>query len=161
MTLCKTQLPVTYLKPGETCYTDEPSLVMTSLRSSIAIIMFNKRLHFAGICHVRPAICKNSEFCTGHCDEAFIHMDCASKQMLEIFEFLGIKRDEIAVRVFGGADVTVCPDIDIFKTILLNEGLHVADSHVGETFMRKILFFTDTGEVFAKQIRGNDLPQEE
>jgi|GEM_PF-6700393 len=153
MTLYRVQLPLTYLKPGESCYTDEPSLVMTSLRSSVAIMMFNKRLHFSGICHVRPVICRNSKSCTGHCDEAFTHMDCATKQMFEIFDVLGVSRSEVDVKIFGCVDVTACSDTKIFKAMLREEGLHVADSHVTDSLNKKILFFTHTGEVFAKKVK--------
>ena len=155
MTIHRIQLPLTYLKPGESCYTDEPSLVMTSLRSSVAIMMFNKRLHFSGICHVRPVICKNNESCTGHCDEAFTHMDCATKQMFEIFDVLGVNRDEVDIKIFGCVDDTTHSDAKIFKTMLRDEGLHVADSHVADSLNKKILFFTHTGEVFAKQTRND------
>jgi len=153
MTLHRIQLPLTYLKPGESCYTDEPSLVMTSLRSSVAIMMFNKRLHFSGICHVRPVICKNSGSCTGQCDETFTHMDCAAKQMFEIFDVLGVRRNEVEVKIFGCVNDAANSDAMIFKTMLRNEGLNVADSHVADSLNRKILFFTHTGEVFAKQTR--------
>jgi len=157
MTMSKIRLPLTYLKPGDTCYTDEPSLVVTSLRSSVAVMMFNKRLHFTGICHVRPVNCASSETCTGHCDESFTRMDCATKQMLEVFEFVGIARDEIDVKVFSGASASAHPDIGIFLSGLHNDGLRTPDSYIGKDFMRKILFFTHTGEVFAKQIKEIDM----
>lgn len=153
MSLYRVQLPLTYLKPGESCYTDEPSLVMTSLRSSVAIMMFNRRLHFSGICHVRPVICRNSESCAGNCDDAFIHMDCATKQMFEIFNVLGVGCDEVDVKIFGCADATTRSDTRVFERMLRNEGFHVTDSHVADSLNRKILFFTHTGEVFTKQTR--------
>jgi chemotaxis receptor (MCP) glutamine deamidase CheD len=116
-------------------------------------MMFNKRLHFSGICHVRPAICKNSSACAGHCEETFTHMDCAAKQMFEIFDALGVRRDEVDVKIFGCVNDAAHSDTMIFKSMLRNEGLHVADSLVVDSLNRKILFFTHTGEVFAKRTR--------
>jgi chemotaxis receptor (MCP) glutamine deamidase CheD len=155
MTLCKIQLPLTHLNLGEACYTDEPALVVTSLRSSVAVMMYNRRVHFAGVCHVRPVICKDRGLCSGYCDRTSTHVDCATKQMLEVFEFLGINREEIAVKLFGSADAAGCPDINIFKTIIINKGLQVADTDWGVTITGRILFSTHTGEVLTK-LTGKD-----
>lgn len=151
MNLYGVRLPLTYLKPGESCYTDEPSLVMTSLHSSVAIMMFDRRLHFSGICHVHPVICRNGVSCTGNCDEAFMHMDCATKQMFEIFDVLGVSRNEVDVKIFGCTDATTRSDMRTLKTMLRDQGFCVSDYHVTNTLKRKILFFTHTGEVFMKQ----------
>ena len=169
----KTRLPVVFLKPAEVCFTEEQALVMTVLGSCISVTMFNRRLPFAGMCHVLMPNCRHDEACRGYCHEAFRYTDCAIKQMAEKFESLGIKRNEIVLKVFGGADIMAGHDkgrrtlsvgrqnIDSARKTLLNERLRVSASHVGGAFGRKVLFFTQTGEVLMKRIKRSELPREE
>ncbi len=94
----------------------------------------------------------------------FRYLDCSVKAMIEAFEQKGIKRQEIEIKIFGGSDmfeskrvqgkpVTVGrQNIEMAKSVLQTAGLKVAAEHLGGKVGRKILFFTNTGEVLMKRL---------
>ena len=62
--------------------------------------MFNKRLKVGGICHALLP----TEGPTVKDTDRFHYVDSSISQMLTEFETMGIKRNEIEVKVFGGSD---------------------------------------------------------
>ncbi|MBI5440750.1 MAG: chemotaxis protein CheD, partial [Deltaproteobacteria bacterium] len=105
MKLSRGELPVLHLRAGELVVSAEPLLVSTILGSCISVTMFHPLFTTGAICH---GLLPN-----GHCGEwspgALRYVDCSVRQMVRRLEALGIRRSDLQVKVFGGADVLVHP----------------------------------------------------
>jgi len=163
-------LSVVHLKPGEAHITDRPELVVTVLGSCLSVTMFSRRLGVAGICHSLLPLCGGRETCRSGCREGYRYVDCSIRQMLRAFDKYGIPPGEIETKCFGGADMFVrkSQKPDIFtvgrqnilmaEKIIASEGLKLRAKDVGGVQGRKLLFYTHTGEVLLKRLRGATNP---
>lgn len=146
-----------YLKPGELLCPERPSLISTILGSCVAITLYNHHAPLGGICHaVLP-------YSNGKQDARYV--DQALRRMLECFDRAGIKRGNIAAKLFGGADTMPMTDrhgkeeigavgrknISAARALIAREGLHIAASDVGGLEGRKIFFYSHTGEIFLRR----------
>jgi chemotaxis protein CheD len=146
-----------FLKPGELYVSDIPTIVSTILGSCIAVTIYNKRLKLGGICH---AMLPRSPFAKEH--SVFRYADSSILYMLNKFTTMGIKKDEMEIKLLGGADVIdrINEDtasigrknIDIALEIIKNESLHLVISDVGGRMGRKVHFYTHTGKILLKRI---------
>ena len=158
------ELPQVYLKPGEMHFAECPTLVVTVLGSCLSVTMFSRRKGLGGICHGLLPSCGGQHTCNGGCLEGFKYVDCSIEQMVKLFDKYGVKRSEIEVKCFGGADmfsreikvpglVSVGrQNVQTAEKILAHEGLSILKMDVGGLRGRKILFYTDTGDVFLKRL---------
>lgn len=154
-----TDLPLVYLKPGELYFAEKPTLVTTVLGSCVSVIMYNNRLGMGAICHALLP--------TGSCldGEKFKYVECSIRRMIERFGELGIDRNEIEVKLFGGSDILSSPspsgrtktighqNIESALAIIEAEGLNLVSSDLGGSTGRKLFFYTHTGEVLLKRQR--------
>jgi chemotaxis protein CheD len=146
-----------FLKPGELYISDIPTMVSTILGSCIAMTIFNKRLKIGGICH---AMLPRSPYSKEH--SVFRYADSSIFYMINKFETIGIRKDEMEIKLLGGADVIdrINEDtasigqknIDIAREIIKNENLQIIVSDVGGRMGRKVHFYTHTGKVLLKRI---------
>lgn len=163
----KTNLPGVYLKPGELHITKEPNIVTTVLGSCISVTMHSRRLGVGAICHGVLPNCDNScGKCSKNCNDSFKYVECSIRHMINQFQELGVNRNEIEVKLFGGADVIQVKSADrkyksktvgkqnIEKAlqIINSENLKLAVTDVGGEKGYKIIFNTSTGEVLRKRI---------
>jgi len=153
-----------YLHPGELSVCKEPTQVITVLGSCVSITMFNPRLQLGAICHGTLPQCRSREGCNTLCIEAFKFMDCAIHYMLKSFRAHGIRNNDIEVKIFGGADTlrstssnTIgSQNIKTALDIMSEEELRVIAADVGDSFGRKLVFFSHTGEVFLKRLKNRN-----
>jgi len=148
-----------YLKPAEVHITDRPTIIATVLGSCVAVVMFNERTGMAGMCH---AMLPFNGGTNGH--DPYRYVDSSIEYMIRRFESHGIRRNEIKVKLFGGADVLYYMEEDkerhtvgkknVAKAleIINSEKLNLLMSDVGGTSGRKIFFFTHTGEILLKRL---------
>jgi chemotaxis protein CheD len=159
-----------YLKPGELFAGEEAAQVKTLLGSCVAVTMFSPRCRVGSLCHSMLPSCRNETPCDGGCQDGPRYVDCAIRRMLDWFVKRGIGRDEIEVKVFGGADMFSGPhghdykgigrqNIDMAMQIIEKEGLKLAASDVGGPRGRKIIFKSYSGEVFLKRLGRLELKQ--
>lgn len=168
MNLSDEGLPVIYLKPGQMHISGKPSIVVTVLGSCLSITMFHRRAGLGAICHGLLPECGGKKSCNSVCGDGFKFVDCSIKRMLKRFDVCDIKRREIEIKCFGGADmfgvqqenaniVSVGKqNIVTAKKMLENEGLTLHSIDVGGNQGRKILFYTHTGKVLLKRLHGNE-----
>ncbi len=168
MNLSGEGLPVIYLKPGEMHISETPSIVVTVLGSCLSVTMFHRRSGLGVICHGLFPECGKKKSCNSGCADGFKFVDCSIKKMLARFDERRVKRSEIEVKCFGGADMfSVRPEtagivsvgkqnIASSQKLLKNEGLTPHAIDVGGNLGRKILFYTHTGKVLLKRLQGND-----
>ena len=147
-----------FLKPGGLYISEEPAIVSTILGSCVSITIYNKRLMIGGICH---ALLPKGQASNG--TGTFRYVDSAISYMLQKFETRGIEKDEMEVKLLGGADVLERMDghtksvgqqnRETALEIIRKERLNLKVSDVGGSLGRKIYFYTDTGRILLKRIK--------
>lgn len=159
-----------FLKPGEIYFAERPTLISTLLGSCVAVTMFCPGLRTGAICHGLLPACKGKKPCERleFCREGVRYVDCSIMRMLGWFMEYGITREEIDVKVFGGSDILSAPEIKtetsvgrqniaVAFEVIEKEMLSVSAVDVGGLQGRKILFSSNTGEVFLKRLRNFEL----
>lgn len=151
-----------FLKPGELFFSEQPTVVSTLLGSCVAVTMFSFKRKQGAICHALLPVCRKDETCDGSYPEGGRYVECCIKLMIEGLQARGIKKKEIAAKVFGGSDMFRVtsggrPSVgrqNAEKAIELldREGIRVVSSDLGGAYGRKIFFHTHTGEVFLKHL---------
>lgn len=160
-----------HLNIGEVYVTQKPSVVWTILGSCIAVVLYNQRLQTGGICHAQlPERKRHYEGCSKTCpvrcshknpdSERFKYVTCAAQYMLEQFYRYGIRKNEIEVKLFGGANVFQAKDVT--KTIgaqnlkaamefIQQHNLNLTSRQTGGNTGVTIYFHTHTGKVFLRR----------
>ncbi len=151
-----------YLKPGELFTAERPTIVTTVLGSCVAITMFVERLGVGSICHAM--LPRNPP---SNATDTFRYVDSSILYMIEELVAAGIRKDEVEVKLMGGADVLDRVDgspasvgqqnIEEAMGIIRKEGLKLAACDVGGELGRKIVFYVHTGKVLLKRITKNHL----
>jgi chemotaxis protein CheD len=146
-----------YLKPGELFTAEDPTIVVTVLGSCVAVTMFVERLGLGSICHAM--LPKNPPL---NERDTFRYVDRSILHMMGRLEAAGARREEIEVKVVGGADVLERVDgspasvgqqnIKEAMDIIRKEGLTITACDVGGAMGRKIVFYAHTGKVLLKRI---------
>ncbi len=159
------ELPVIYLKAGEMLFPEQSAVVLTVLGSCLSVTMFHRKLAMGAICHGILPQCRGRQSCNDGCREGFKYVDCSIRKMLRLFDRLDVKRSDLEVKVFGGADMFDAAgngkatfsvgklNITTAKNILDREGLGITSLDVGGTWGRKLYFHPRTGEVLLKRLR--------
>ena len=87
--------------------------------------------------------------------------------MIKKFEGLNIQKNDIEVKLFGGADVlkTNSPEkrissvgrqnIEMAQNMLVQHNMAPSVMDVGGDLGRKIIFLTETGEIFLNRLKKN------
>lgn len=155
-------LPSVYLGPGDMVVCDQPARVVTVLGSCVSVTMFHVNSRLGAVCHSVLPSCRHETMCGGACDEMFRYVDCSLLYMLSTFRNHGIPGSEIEVKVFGGADTLTSrrentigsQNVRTALHIIGLEDLKIKAADVGDSFGRKLIFFSHTGEVFLKRLKG-------
>jgi chemotaxis protein CheD len=155
-----------YLKPGDFHISAKPALISTLLGSCVSVTMFSPRLRAGAICHGLLPSCKEKKpcECEEFCGDGTRFVDCSILRMLEWFMQMGVEREEIDVKVFGGSDMFSVKEsrskatvgqqnIAMAIHVLEKQMLRISASDVGGIRGRKIIFSTNTGEVLLKHLR--------
>jgi chemotaxis protein CheD len=159
------------LNPGDLYIAEKPAVVWTVLGSCIAIIFYNARLKIGAISHaqlaeerLRDSRC--SDFCPHPCYAAapdtnrFKYATCSFRYMYEYFMHIGSEKQDIAVKLFGGANMfpihqqtkgVGAENIEVVRKMIDTYGMRLASEHIGGTAGRTLYFYTDSGEVWLKQ----------
>lgn len=147
-----------FLKPGEIFVSREPVIVSTILGSCVAITVFNERLKAGGICHALLPENRSLQ------DDGYgRYVDSAIAHILRSMVAMGIRKEEMEIKLFGGADVLEILDakkssvgrqnVERALEIVKSEGLLLTHSDVGGKTGRNIRFYTHTGAVLLRRIQ--------
>lgn len=147
-----------FVMPGEAHFAQQPAILKTILGSCVGITFWNRRTGVGALCHgVLP---KHPDTGADH----YRYVDSAIRGVLTQLENLGIRRSEIDVKVFGGADVisnlghtrgqaTVGrQNWETALDVLQNEDLRVTAKDIGGATGRALRFHTGSGAVFIRRI---------
>ena len=148
------------LQPGHLYLARSPVILQTILGSCVGITFWSGRLGVGALCH---GILPNCPRGTGP-PEGHRYVDFCIRYLAQQFDSLGAGRQELQIKLFGGADVLPVitrrldkPTIGAMNCrvaiqILEQEGLTVLASDLGGTRGRTIHFNTGTGEVLARRL---------
>lgn len=148
-----------YLEPGELFCSRRPAVVQTVLGSCIAVTMHAARLQCGAICH---ALLPNGGHSVGE------QVDQAIRTIYLKMLALGAQHDELEVKLFGGSTVLSAPtaeeivrppigDQNVAQALRLIEllGLTLTARDTGGDTGRKVIFYTDNGEVYVRKQRSS------
>jgi chemotaxis protein CheD len=117
-----------------------------------------------GICHALLPQCPDQPTCTKVCGKTFKFVDCSIRHMVKLFDQRDVKRSEIEVKCFGASDMfsrkqgkssiesVGRQNMRTAEEVILSEGLSILNMDIGGLQGRKILFYTDTGDVLLKRL---------
>lgn len=157
-------LPDLDLQPGELYLARSPAILRTILGSCVGITFWSARLGAGALCHGVLPKCPCPRPSTFSDSEGHRYVDFSIRYLAQQFDTLGARRSEMAVKLFGGADVlpvtTALPtrptvgaqNCQTAIEVLAKEGFTVSASDLGGVRGRRIHFHTGTGEVLLQRL---------
>jgi len=155
-------LPEVYLQPGESRLVMEPTMLRTLLGSCVGIAFRIPRLGVGALCHPMMPRCpvKSAEGMSRSAGRRYV--DYAIRDLARQFDALGVRREEVEVKLFGGGDVLLMTDdskrptvgklnIEAAMKLLEEEGFSITASSLGGKRGINIYFNTETGEVLLQR----------
>ncbi len=153
-------LPRHGVQPGDLYLARTPMILQTILGSCVGVTFWCCRLGIGALCH---GVLPKSPPGTGPI-EGFRYVDFSIRYLAGQFDALGAARQELKIKLFGGADVlTVCdarigkPTIgaqnaEVALDVLAKEGLVIQASDLGGNRGRTIHFDIQSGEVLVHRL---------
>ncbi|HTW65972.1 MAG TPA: chemotaxis protein CheD [Bryobacteraceae bacterium] len=156
-------LPDLNLQPGELYLARGPAILRTILGSCVSVTFWNRRLGAGALCHGVLPRCPAAWPPESTVEDGYRYVDFSIRHLVRQFDALGARRDEVQVKVFGGADVLPVsgprdrPTVGALNCraaleVLAAEGFTVAASDLGGSRGRRIHFHTGTGEVLVQKL---------
>lgn len=141
-----------FLYPSSLFASKEPYVVKTILGSCVAICLWDKRLKVGGINHYMLPHWNGNDLASPK------YGNIALDKLLERMISLGSRMDDIQAKIFGGGELLDSGNgpssihigernIRVARLMLEEKKIQVVASSTGGKRGRKILFFTDSGEV--------------
>jgi chemotaxis protein CheD len=164
MTRPASVLPDFNLQPGELFLARGPAILRTILGSCVSATFWCPRLGAGALSHgVLPRVPKirPPNFTAS---DGSRYVDFSIRYLAQQFDALGVDREELEVKLFGGADVLPLlseradrPTVGALNcqaalSVLAEEGFPVTASDLGGTRGRRIHFHTVTGEVLVYRL---------
>jgi chemotaxis protein CheD len=152
-------LPDLNLQPGELYLARSPAILRTILGSCVGVTFWSARLGAGALCHGVLPKCPKSWPPGTSPNEGHRYVDFSIRYLAQQFDALGASRNELEVKLFGGADVLYVaearrhrPTVGALNSssalkVLAEEGFTVSASDLGGVRGRRIHFHTGTGEV--------------
>lgn len=156
-------LPDLNLQPGELYLARSPAILRTILGSCVSVTFWSRRAGAGALCHgILPRGPRNWPPGAG-VEDGYRYVDCSIRHLAQQFDALGAQREEVQVKVFGGADVLPVsgprgrPTVGTLNceaalAVLAEEGFSIAASDLGGTRGRRIHFHTGTGDVLVQRL---------
>lgn len=152
-------LPAQTLHAGELACQRGAAVLSTVLGSCVAVTMLAPRTGHYAMCHVQFP-----EYPGDPPERRFYYADEAVRRMAAFFREAGVEPGEVAVKVFGGADVleAVTPgkagsvgqlNLEAVLRELFAGGFIPQAADVRGRQGRRLFFFTDSGEVLLRRLR--------
>ncbi len=160
----ETEVSDIYLNPGESYLARKPAIIRTILGSCVGVTFWSARLGIGALTHSQLPRCPVNSPNTVDLATGLRYVDFAIREVARQFDELGVRRAELEVKLFGGADVLVVSEgalskptigrlnceaaIDVVET----ERLNVVASSLGGAAGLNLRFDTRTGEVRLRRL---------
>lgn len=160
-------LPRIHLGVGELRIVQSPTVIETVLGSCVAAVFWSARHQIGAMCHGALPTCPESLLSGNDLEQRFRYVDYSIRHLVQQFDSFGIKRNEVEVKLFGGADVLAAANspnasltVGSQNTLaaiaaLKAESLGLAASDLGGVQGRVIYFRTDNGYVWLRRLRAS------
>jgi chemotaxis protein CheD len=153
-----------YVQPGESRLITEPAILRTLLGSCVAVAFLAPARGVGALCHPMLPACPAELRGEGESKASHRYVDFAIRSLARRFDELGIEREDVMVKLFGGADVLqVSKDAsrstvgqmnrETALRVLHEEGFSIAASSLGGSSGLTLRFDTSTGEVLVRRLR--------
>lgn len=139
-----------FLYPSSLFVSKEPYLVKTILGSCVAVCMWDSKLKIGGINHFMLPNWNGNDLASPK------YGNIAIEKLIDKMLFLGSKHENLQAKLFGGGEMMDSGagrimigerNIRVARLMLEERKIPVIASSTGGKRGRKIIFFTDTGEV--------------
>jgi len=144
-----------FLYPAALYADREPTQIVTILGSCVAVCLWDPVLKIGGINHYMLPLWN------GHGLASPRYGNIAIEKLIEKMINLGSSHENIKAKIFGGAEVLEVEkvtfniglrNIELAIEFLAEKRIPIISSSVGGKFGRKILYFSETGEVRLKYV---------
>jgi chemotaxis protein CheD len=158
------ELPCIYLKPGDMHFGLEPARVVTVLGSCVSVTMYCRAERIGAMCHAVMPWFEEAAGKGTSSQEVFQYVDSSMEWMLVQFARIGIMKKDIEVKIFGGSEIfsggnpgsgyiSLGPkNVEAARKAIHEQNLKLKAWDVGGAQGRKVIFYTDTGDVFTKPV---------
>lgn len=145
-----------FLYPAALYASREPFQINTILGSCVAVCLYDPVLKYGGMCHYMLPLWNGDGLASPK------YGNIAIEKLMEKMINFGSKKYNLKAKIFGGGEVidTTTPHFNIgHRNIILandmlkEENIPVISSSVGGKLGRKIIFFTDSGEVKQRYVQ--------
>jgi len=99
------ELPGLNLQPGELHLTRKPAILYTILGSCVGVTFWSRRLGAGALCHGVLPRCPTAWIVGSDVAEGSRYVDFSIRYLARQFDRLGASREELEIKLFGGADV--------------------------------------------------------
>ncbi len=140
-----------FLYPSSFFASKEPYMVKTILGSCVAICLWDKRLKIGGINHYMLPSWNGNDLASPK------YGNIALDKLIERLQAMGSRVEDLQAKIFGGGELLDSGkgtaivigerNIRVARLMLEDRKIPIVASSIGGKRGRKILFFTDTGEV--------------
>lgn len=157
-------LPKVFLQTGDCFFGVAPTLVTTVLGSCLALTIHAPKQGIGTICHA--FLPDSSDNRRGSRDpQVCRYVDSALQNMLESLDKVGVPRRELVIKMFGGSSGIAVQgmerssydigrrNIEMARKMLRFARLDIQVEDVGGALGRKLMFQTQTGEVWVKRLK--------
>ncbi|GFE61512.1 chemotaxis protein CheD [Geobacter sp. AOG2] len=146
-----------FLKPGEVFVAKRPALVSTVLGSCVSVVLHVPRTGMGAICHAMLP--------SGAKDDDFRYVDKAVSYLYDRLTSMCGGPSGIEAKLFGGADMLNSgvrnedvssvgrQNVEAALQVLDTLGLKVSAADTRGSQGRKLFFYSQSGEVFVRQVR--------
>ncbi len=151
-----------YLFPGKLFVSKKPHIVDTILGSCVAVALWDPGSRMGGINHfMLPSW-------NGEGTPSYKYGDVAISELIKRMLAFGCTKNNLKAKVFGGSENDMLNggfnigkrNMDLALDLLKKEQIPVVSQSLGGGFGRKVVFYSESGEVMIKNIR-NDAPGKE
>jgi len=145
-----------YLLPGELKVSAEPAQLTTILGSCVSVCMWDPNVHIGGMNHFLLPAWREGE---GHSTR---FGDIATRTLLEKLLGMGCQRRHLVAKLFGGSALFQkesryfaslgAKNVEAARLMMKNAGVPVIAQDTGGNKGRKLIFNTDDGSAWSRQV---------
>lgn len=158
------------LMPGEIHLAQKPTLVSTLLGSCVSLVFYCKRQRITAISHAQLPEDKVTHKCSDLCPVKCLamtgdemrnkYLTCSTQNILGQLAALGVKKEELEVKIFGGANVLATytssqaigtQNVAMAHSLVAHHRLKLVGEDTGGECGRTIYCYTDSSEVLVRR----------
>lgn len=145
-----------FLYPAALFASQKPFQINTILGSCVAVCLYDPKLKVGGMCHYMLPLWNGNGLASPK------YGNIAIERLLEKMKSFGASNGSVKAKIFGGGEVIESSmpqfhigkrNIELAREMLEELKIPIVSSSVGGKLGRKIIFFTETGEVRQRYVK--------